>query len=475
MLVGTSLILTVSACTPPESETLPQVDSSPVAEQAATEQVAKPDAEEADAHPVVQQETIPPAAPDEMATQPATEEPDPFAVPDGSPEELLEYGEGLQNVRPKSDDREGFMEYRKNIGQALVTIADRIQAKTPTDEQAKKAVVLLLNGLTLLGSTGDADAEKRLQGLPAEFEKAGLSRFVRIIDSFTLQNQLRRARSMQPEEIKQLIGKVEVFLADGLVQDEDVNLAMMAGMMAEGVGDNEWAGAVCKKLGKIVSESEDKSIAAMGAKLVGVGRRINLPGNEMPLEGVTLEGKPLDWTKYEGKVVLIDFWATWCGPCLKEIPNIRSNYDAYHDRGFDVIGISVDQDREALVSFMDQHKEPWIVLCDQDLAESESGEMMGDRYGVFSIPFMVLIGTDGKVVAINPRGPGLGQELEKLLGPVEDKKEKPPAAEAKPAADTEKPKQPPATEAKPAADTEKPKQPPAEKVNNGEAKSDKKQ
>jgi thiol-disulfide isomerase/thioredoxin len=140
--------------------------------------------------------------------------------------------------------------------------------------------------------------------------------------------------------------------------------------------------------------------------------------------------------------VLVDFWATWCGPCIQEIPNIRKNYDAYHDRGFDVIGISVDQDREALVSFLDQHKEPWLVLCDQDLADSQTGEMMGDRYGIFSIPTMALIGADGKVVAMNPRGPQLGQELEKLLGPVEEKKEEVPAPEGKPAANTEKTEEP---------------------------------
>jgi thiol-disulfide isomerase/thioredoxin len=421
-----ALILTLSACTQPKSDTLPQADSTPAAEQS-----AEPVAEEATAHPAVQQEASPPAATKEAADEPVTEEPDPFAVPDGSPEELLEYVEGLMDVRPKSNDMAGFAEYRKNIGQAMVTAADGILAKTPTDEQAKKAVFLMLNGLTTLESTGDAAAAERLQGLPAELEKAGLSKFVRMAKSFPLQGRLKRARRMQPDEIKQLIGEVEAFLGDGPMQAEDVNMAMRAGMMAEDVGDNEWAGEVCKRLGMMISENEDKSIASMGAKLIGVGRRMNLVGNEMPLEGVTLEGEPLDWSKYEGKVVLVDFWTTWCGPCIQEIPNIRQNYDAYHNRGFDVIGISVDRDREALVSFMNEHEEPWVVLCDRDLAESPTGEMMADRYGIFSIPTMALIGTDGKVVTMNPRGPKLGRELEKLLGPAEEKKEEQATGEEK--------------------------------------------
>ena len=468
--VAAALVLTFSACTQPESEPLPQADAGPAAEE-----VALPAAEEATAHPAVQQEASPPAPTNPAASEPATEEPDPFVVPDGSPEELLEYVKGLMDVRPKSNDQAGFTEYRKGIGGALVTAADRILAQTPTDEQAKEAVILLLNGLTALDSTGDADAKKRLQGLPAELEKAGLSKLVRIAQSFSLQGKLQRARGMQPDGIFKVLAEVEAFFADGTVQGEDINMAMMAGMMAESTGDVERTVELYKKLGTIISAHEDKAIASMGAKLVGAGRRIGLVGNKMPLEGVTLEGEPLDWSKYEGKVVLVDFWATWCGPCIQEMPNIRKNYDAYHDRGFDVIGISIDQDRGALVSFVNEHEEPWTVLCDRDLAKSQTGEMMSDRYGVFSIPTMVLIGADGKVVAMNPRGPQLGQELEKLLGPAEAKK----PAEAQKPAEVKKPAEAkkeklPAPKAKPASDTEKTKEQAAGEEKSAKAESNKK-
>ncbi len=467
MWAAAALVMTISACTQSESEPLSQGESTPLVEQPTAEEVAKPAAEEATAYPAVHQEANQPTATKAAAGQPTTEEPDPFAVPDGSPEELLKYVEGLRSVRPKSNDMAGMMEFRKNIGGALVTTADRVLEQKPTDEQSKEAVFLLLSGLTALEGTGDKDAEARLKGLPAELEKAGLSKFVRVVKSFELYGRLQQAGRAPAEEVKPLIEEVAAFLAEGDIQGEDVNLAMTAAMMAESTGDGAWAGEVCKKIGTLVAKNEDKSIASMGAKLIGAGRRANLVGNKMPLEGVTLEGETLDWSKYEGKVVLVDFWATWCGPCVQEMPNIRQNYDAYHDRGFDVIGISVDQDREALASFLKEHDEPWTVLCDQDLAKSETGEMMGDRYGVFSIPTMALIGTDGKVVVMNPRGPQLGEELEKLLGPAEGKKESPPAAEAKPPAAEAKPAaaeakppasevKPPAAEAKPAAAEAKP-------------------
>lgn len=144
---------------------------------------------------------------------------------------------------------------------------------------------------------------------------------------------------------------------------------------------------------------------------------LGLVGKPLEVEGFTLEGQPLDLSAFEGKVVLIDFWATWCGPCLAEIPNILKNYQKFHDQGFEVVAISVDRDLEALNQFLAEEQPPWTVLADNHPKNQAS---MAQSLDIRGIPAFVLLGKDGSVAAVNCRGKLLEQELTKLLGKPAD-------------------------------------------------------
>ena len=146
-------------------------------------------------------------------------------------------------------------------------------------------------------------------------------------------------------------------------------------------------------------------------------RHLNLLGNPIELTGTKLDGSDFDWSDYEGKVVLVDFWATWCGPCLAEAPNVKKNYDKYHDRGFEVVAISLDTKKSALEKYIQTKEVPWV-----NLFEAGKGwkHPMAVKYGVSAIPTVFLVNRDGNVVSLRARGAELGKQLKKLLGTKED-------------------------------------------------------
>ena len=124
-----------------------------------------------------------------------------------------------------------------------------------------------------------------------------------------------------------------------------------------------------------------------------------------------LSGKPLTLAQYKGKVVLMDFWATWCGPCVGEMPNVQAAYKKYHTQGFDIVGVSLDQSLPALTGFIAENKLPWRQVFDGKGWDSA----VPREYGVQSIPFGLLIGRDGKIAAVDVRGPSLATAIQQAL------------------------------------------------------------
>jgi peroxiredoxin len=118
-------------------------------------------------------------------------------------------------------------------------------------------------------------------------------------------------------------------------------------------------------------------------------------------------GKPLSIANYKGKVVMIDFWATWCGPCVGELPNVIATYKKHHEQGFEIIGVSLDQDQTKLTEFIKSKDMAWQQFFDGQ----GWGNKLAVKYGVESIPATFLLDGEGKIIGKDLRGEALEQAV----------------------------------------------------------------
>ncbi len=331
-------------------------------------------------------------------------------VPEGTNKELMAYIKKVMSNQPKSMD--DLMKMSKAIGKA----ADKILDANPT-EQELRTVVMLRTRLPMTPDESKAYAEK-LSKIGAEQTKAGKADLGREITSMSYVVKLNAAGE-DPAEFKKAVGDALAYLGEGKLQKSDLMLVMNVTQSVEMLEDQKFAGETLKKIVALLKESKIENLEKIVKRIEGTLRRMNLVGNKIELEGNLLSGGKLDLKKYDGKVFLVDFWATWCGPCVGEIPDMKKNYEAYHDKGFDIIGLSCDQNQETVEKFVKEKEIPWSIVYG-DNAPSPSFEY----YGISGIPTMILVGKDGKVISTAARGEELDKLLEQQFGPPEKKTEK---------------------------------------------------
>ncbi len=316
---------------------------------------------------------------DAKSDKPAAEDTakdDAYAVPEtDDPAKLLEFIEKVRAERPPRPrgpaEYRAFVKYERNAPAAIAKAAEKVLDVTKgdakkKDDYADASAYLLETKVTGFAKADDAERKKILASVKEHLKKYGV----------------RRDEAGVAYGISQAMEQVDQKLAAQTYAD----------------------------FGKLIAKSEDQEIRDLAKLFNGPARRLGLLGSKMEIFGKTLDGKEFDWASYRGKVVLVDFWATWCGPCLAELPNVKEAYEKYHDKGFEVVGVSLDDRRTALDSFLEKNPLPWTQL------HEDGGSPMAEHYGINAIPFIALVGKDGKVISTEARGRKLHDQLEEIFG-----------------------------------------------------------
>ena len=160
-------------------------------------------------------------------------------------------------------------------------------------------------------------------------------------------------------------------------------------------------------LDELAASNDPKVAAAARGRL----EQQALAGAPLDWKFTAVDGREVDFSQLRGRVILIDYWASWCPDCLRALPSVLAAYRKYHDKGFDIVGISLDSDQDALLAFLKKHAMPWPQQYDGKGFDTA----LAARYGVRGIPEMWLVGTDGRVAATGVQADDLDVQIFKLL------------------------------------------------------------
>jgi thiol-disulfide isomerase/thioredoxin len=293
---------------------------------------------------------------------------------------------------------------RKALGPSAALLADKMRefyVRFPKHEKAEEAKDSQRQLLMMAVQLGVRERLKELQAVAGADDEvdAPPAEFVRKHDAL-----IARAQKLEDKGMEAVLTEYEKGLRE-LQKEYPDRPEIYEGLLqvAQGIG-GEKSVTILKE---VAASNAPEQLKKMAASVLKTQERIGQP---LDIKFKSVDGREVDLAKLKGKVVLVDFWATWCAPCVAEVPKVVETYGKLHPKGFEIIGISFDQEQEALEQFVKRKQMPWPQYFDGE----GWGNKFGREYGISGIPAMWLVDKKGNLRDLNARE-DLAGKVEKLL------------------------------------------------------------
>jgi len=359
-----------------------------------------------------------------LAEEPKATDPlDVSTIPaDATADQLEERMMAILTYRPANiTSQEQAMALVEKQSVALKVVADLMLKRDDASEEQKDTARMIKLQTIAMSARNDLDkaleAVEAYQKELAEAKSEVLYKAQMLVFQIKVSKIVRSAMTGEEgdhiENFKKFLEEAKTFLAANEFQPDYAVLPMMLLQVSEMLDQDGKAGLqklVITELKPALAKSDSEEAKEIVERMEGALRFAGLPGSEIEFRCILLDGKKLDVKDFRGKVVLVDFWTTWCGPCRMALPTMKALYDKYHEKGFELIAYSCDEDLDELKAYEEESPHLWLVASVIMSVEAELTDY-STYYGIPGYPTFVLIDKTGKVLHVTH---GIDEIAEKL-------------------------------------------------------------